>query len=199
MPDSVLSKLEDTQAKHDMQYDVRMHELMNLLPDKWFNDKKNINLLIDITRNTYIVSDVVRINTLCKLFYERWDAFDEKSMILEPKKLTYKQQQINISTLQKIVRSFNIKGYEIWARKWYTSSALHLRYRKDSLVKLSKVKAIFDKPTLTTIMANHPKFKIVRRMVCKSCNQPHIRGCCDEYNRTNRSTASLIMNAYLAK
>jgi hypothetical protein len=39
------------------------------------------------------------------------------------------------------------------------------------------------------------RWKSVSENICKSCRAKHIKGCCSEYSRTNRSKAEYILNA----
>ncbi len=58
----------------------------------------------------------------------------------------------------------------------------------------TKVKAL-DKGTLFQV---NPAFTISKTNICKSCHQPHKKGCCSNYNRSNKTTRMMVNNIMLA-
>lgn len=40
----------------------------------------------------------------------------------------------------------------------------------------------------------HPDYKIVVKKICKSCNNPAGKGCCDSYNYKNRTNKTVVQN-----
>jgi hypothetical protein len=200
MPNSVLGILQNAQNTRCNKYDVKIYELMNILPDDWFDDSKKVNMLIDVINNVPSLIDDVKINTMRKLLRERCDKFNEELMVRKiPRIMTIRERQVGVAFLKKIVRRLNRQMYEAWYHKWNGRGDEPLKYRKDSLAKLKDVKAIYSKAELADMMKRHSTFKIVKRNICKSCKQLHHAGCCDEYSSTNRSSAMFIMNAYLSK
>ena len=210
MPNSVLAIFQDAQNKRKQQYDLKMYELMNLLPDDWFNDleegkmnvleSKHIRMLIHVVKNAPIITDEVRLNTLRKLLRDRWDYLHEYTMICRFNDLmTYKERQIGVAVLKKLARDLNRNGYEAWSHKWSGRIDDKLKYKKGALVKLKDVKQFYDKASLSRVMKRHPKLEIVKKHICKSCKQLLHTKCCADYHRFNQSTTMFIMNGYLAK
>jgi hypothetical protein len=48
---------------------------------------------------------------------------------------------------------------------------------------------------IQSLIAFDSRIKHVNENVCKSCKNKHIKGCCSEYSRTNRSKMEYIINA----
>ena len=40
----------------------------------------------------------------------------------------------------------------------------------------------------------NPNYVIEKLKICKSCKKRHIKGCCDDYERTNRSAGIFVKN-----
>ena len=83
-------------------------------------------------------------------------------------------------------------------------------YREGSVVSLRDFKQSFSNfvkfnlkqdhkwnNTTDTAILNSMGFECKKEKVCKSCGSPHRKGCCDNYQRDNRSTRDSIVNMVL--
>ncbi len=199
MPNSIFEDLMHKQNNRNATIDRRMLELMMILPEEYFEDKCNIDYLIDVMKSVQS-SNTIRINTLRKLFTYKYDLFRERYMVDRVNnEATYDQKKVTLASLKKTIAAMNKRDYESWSRKWMPRMATRLRYREGSLVKLSEVNEIYDKPALKERMQKNDRFCIVKKNICKSCKKLHKTGCCSEYNRINYTTALFILNGYIAK
>jgi len=176
---------------------IKLFELMMLLPDYLFSENDIIIRLIYAMRNDNIVFGRAYIDILHKLFTLRAPQY--LYMIFTKDRSDYNQRKSTVAAIKKIVYHHNRKGFEAWARKWKPSTANQLRYRAGTIVKLSDVLAIYDKKALSERMAKNPRLVIARKHICKSCKKLHYTGCCSEYSSSNRSSAMFILNGYLSK
>ena len=76
------------------------------------------------------------------------------------------------------------------------------RYKKDNVVTMEELRTAFGewigkkihKLDLGTIKQVNSDFEIVKSQYCKSCNNEHRKGCCENYNRINRTLKQIIKN-----
>ncbi len=80
-------------------------------------------------------------------------------------------------------------------------------YQQGATIDLNKVKMAFssylNKPIKSldkgTFFQVNSAFTVSKTNVCKSCLALHKKGCCSYYNRTNRSTRTIVNNLVLAE
>ena len=80
-------------------------------------------------------------------------------------------------------------------------------YQQGATIDLNKVKMAFssylNKPIKSldkgTFFQVNSAFIVSKTNVCKSCLALHKKGCCSNYNRTNRSTRTIVNNLVLAE
>lgn len=76
------------------------------------------------------------------------------------------------------------------------------RYEKDSIITLEELRENFsnwlgkkvNKLDVGTIKQVHQEYEFFKSNICKNCNKTHKKGCCENYNRTQRTSKNIIKN-----
>ncbi len=180
--------------------DMHIHNMLMSIPDKWIN---RIDLFRDITimvRNE-VADHAERVRILQTVMEKKAIAFDvfELKAILSIH-MDYRQKRC---THQSILNKIN-KLTEGEATTGTMCPVAFIVYEQDSLVSIASVKSRYRDLSgqhidisNKCILGMDPRFKIVRMRTCKSCKALHHKNCCDEYSRTNQSTAMFVKHARL--
>ncbi len=198
MPQTMLDSLQEEQANREDIYDDRMIELVSIIPALWFDDIKNVNYIIDVMKSIRS-TDVIRINTLRKILMRKCDSYNERDMISRIEyDDTYEKKKITLASLKKVISAMDRRKYELWARKWKPRTAKRLRYREGDLVLLAEVRKYYYNKELQERLERNTNLQIIRKSICKSCRNLFKVGCCDQYNKKNKSSAFYVLNGYLS-
>ncbi len=200
MPEALLSYLHERQAIYEGTINNWLYDLLNILPEKAFNDEKEIKRIVACIRNKPLITVEEGINTLCKILFERSDSFHPRIICeLFNAKLSSVEQKYTLYSIEKNIKLTCPHEYETWLLKHRVKKSIlaqRLKYKAGSFVKLSELNAIYNLTAEQFCLIDR-RFKIVNYKICKSCNQKHKKGCCERYSRTNRTTAVFIENAKL--
>lgn len=202
MPDTLLQFLQMTQEKLETPINDELYDLFSILPNMDFNDEILMQRIVIGMRNKISLNKDIAKNTIRKLLQQRCDTFNhvrldnwfESPMSSLEKKITL------VPFIKRIEKEYP-QQYEAWMLSHHVKKsdmARRIKYKPNELLKLSDVQSINNHLTAFQICMLDRRFEAIKLIVCKSCYNKHKLGCCNKYNRTNRTTAVFIKNARLA-
>lgn len=194
-------KVVSTKTNKFMYQDI--YELFDILPSNWFNKREYVILLSHALRNKTVPDRACLNSTLKRLIKQRSDRYYKGLLVYcFTSRLDYRQRQCGIPSLTKMIKEYYPDQYEEWFNKWKAKKVparkMKMTYKKGGLIKLSDLKASYS-GTLTAaiLLQMDSRFTISPKDICKSCKTRHIKGCCNNYDRGNRSTTQFVNNVVL--
>ncbi len=185
----------------DNTIDLEYYDLLNILDNSWFNKHELIIKLVHLIRNTNM-PETMRIPTLRKLTYHRSMYFNDDTFIgYFQQPMNSIQKRYKIATIAKVIKNQFPVQYNDWLIKWHPRKAdysMLFKYKKGAFVKISSIQAKYKRVITPSRLAEiNPEFTVATKHVCKSCLNPHLKGCCDDYSRTNRTSCVFVNNIEL--
>ena len=201
MSEVFLMALQNAQASREEEVvDQKLYELLNILPDEWFNDHEHILQLIHVLRNQIFNHNSRRISTMRRLMVERSDCYHERLLRhYFNLRMTYKQQRFGLCALSKVIKEYYPLQYATWLQKWKPikdTVRTNLIYKHGSQVKLSDIRAIHSVDAAKLLQMNN-QFTTIKQNICKSCLNKHRVGCCQNYKREARTSCIFVNNVEL--
>jgi hypothetical protein len=188
----------------------RFFELLNLLPDSWFDQFPKVVAITNILMTIDLMEADLAKGTLAKLLYERSAIYDQESAerfiyLAERGELLSTTddlpRQITLTAISKSIREMYITEYNAWVRKWNeqgTAGDSPFRYRQGALTKYSEAKAKYDgRLTAEILKTIDERFELVSKKICRACKNLHLRGCCSRYKDKTISSCNFVENLEL--
>jgi hypothetical protein len=201
MPPTLLQFLQMSQDKLETPMDDGLYELLSILPTRDFNDDILVQRIIFGMRNKISLNATIAKNTIGKLLQQRSDTFNQTKLnnwFETP--MSSIEKKITLNPFIKKIEKEYPQQYEAWIlshRVKKSDIARRIKFKRGNMLRLSDIQSINNHLTAFQICLLDRRFEAIKLIVCKSCNNKHKVGCCNKYNRTNRTTATFIENARL--
>ena len=180
----------------------RCYELINILPDSWFNNNAFTMKIVHALRNEpMLVEDL--IETMRKVFGHRIPNYYEGIMVrCMNTHMDSTQKRFGICALSKLIEFNHKEEYDEWSKKWKKKKTakpkVKMVYKEGGLTKLADLKANYKgELTAEKLLKMNRSYTICKKNICKSCMNINQAGCCSLYDRKNRSTCNFVNNITL--
>lgn len=207
MPEILYNCLENAQKDSEMKIKInqKIYDLYNILPIEYCNDIEIVMILINAIRNTKMIPNNIRFNTINKLLKEKESTVFEENELknIFTTKLTNEQKD-KLSDVKEFINEEFPDEYNNWIDKYGTNNIYQSKnliklnnkfvYKPGSCERLDNIKKIDGSLNSKKLIQINEKFTSHKKTICKSCMNIHQQGCCSKYTRTNRTTRVFIDN-----
>jgi hypothetical protein len=208
MPDTIVEAVYDAQLDRIVKLNKKYYDLLSIFPREWFNEDEKILDLIKALRNETALFQGERKAILVALMYAYSDNFHERDIDkLFERPMKYFDHRFKMTKLISILKSDHSHQFKNWEKRYSVENREltefideYLEFKEGSFVKLSDVVRLYNSPISKSKLMNiDDRFVIMKKNLCKSCSSIFKKECCENYERSNKTSCVILMNMALKK